>query len=89
MRVAYKCDLFYRNLKVWSQFDVLEMGIPWDYSNQKGIKGNGKWDWAKLPVFRSLGMGWTNLYVNAASDIRSLQDLKGKKIRGCWYTIRA
>jgi 4,5-dihydroxyphthalate decarboxylase len=55
------------------------MGIPWTI-RALDMKGNGKWDWAKLPVFLSRGTGWTNLYVNAASDIKSLQDLKGKKI---------
>lgn len=74
----YPGDLFYRNL-VFDEFDVSEMGIPWTIRIMERDGGN-KWDWAKLPVFLSRGTGWTNLYVNTASDINSLQDLKGKKI---------
>jgi 4,5-dihydroxyphthalate decarboxylase len=42
--------------------------------------GNGKWDWSALPVFLSRGHVWDSLYVNAASGITSLADLKGKRI---------
>lgn len=76
--VGHPGDLFYRNLK-FDDFDVSEMGIPWTIRIMER-KDNDKWDWAKLPVFLSRGTGWSNLYVNAASGINSLQDLKGKKI---------
>ncbi len=74
----YAGDLFYRNL-MFDEFDVSEMGIPWTIRIMD-MDGGKKWDWAKLPVFLSRGTGWTNLYVNTASGINSLQDLKGKKI---------
>jgi 4,5-dihydroxyphthalate decarboxylase len=51
------------------------------------MSGNNKWDWAKLPVFLSRGTGWTNLYVNTASGIKGLQDLKGKKICAPEYNM--
>lgn len=76
--VDHPGDLFYHNLK-HDEFDVSEMGIPWTIRALE-LSGNKRWDWAKLPVFLSRGTGWTNLYVNAASGIKSLQDLKGKKI---------
>jgi 4,5-dihydroxyphthalate decarboxylase len=76
--VEHPGDLFYRNLK-FDEFDVSEMGIPWTI-RVMGISGHKKWDWAKLPVFLSRGTGWTNLYVNTASGIRTLQDIKEKKI---------
>ena len=76
--VDHPGDLFYHNLK-HDEFDVSEMGIPWTIRALE-MSGNKRWDWAKLPVFLSRGTGWTNLYVNTASGIKSLQDLKGKKI---------
>ena len=78
VNVDHPGDLFYRNLK-FDEFDVSEMGIPWTIRALE-MSGNKRWDWAKLPVFLSRGTGWTNLYVNNASGIKSLQDLKGKKI---------
>ena len=76
--VDHPGDLFYRNLK-FDEFDVSEMGIPWTIRALE-MSGNKKWDWAKLPIFLSRGTAWTNLYVNTASGITSLGDLKGKKI---------
>ena len=78
VNVDHPGDLFYRTLK-FDEFDVSEMGIPWTIRALE-MSGNKRWDWAKLPVFLSRGTGWTNLYVNNASGIKSLQDLKGKKI---------
>jgi 4,5-dihydroxyphthalate decarboxylase len=76
--VDHPGDLFYRNLK-FDEFDVSEMGIPWTIRAME-MNDKKKWDWAKLPIFLSRGTGWTNLYVNTASGIRTLQDLNGKKI---------
>jgi 4,5-dihydroxyphthalate decarboxylase len=78
VNVDHPGDLFYRNLK-FDEFDVSEMGIPWTIRALE-MSGDKRWDWAKLPVFLSRGTGWTNLYVNIAPGIRSLGDLKGKKI---------
>jgi 4,5-dihydroxyphthalate decarboxylase len=76
--VEHPGDLFYRNLK-YDEFDASEMGIPWTIRALE-MSGDKRWDWAKLPVFLSRGTGWTNLFVNTASGIKSLRDLKGKKI---------
>ena len=76
--VDHPGDLFYRNLK-FDEFDVSEMGIPWTIRAME-MNGKKKRDWAKLPIFLSRGTGWTNLYVNIASGINQLQDLRGKKI---------
>ncbi len=78
VNVDHPGDLFYRNLK-YDEFDVSEMGIPWTIRALE-MNGERRWDWAKLPIFLSRGTGWTNLYVNNASGIESLEDLKGKKI---------
>ena len=76
--VDHPGDLFYRNLK-FDEFDVSEMGIPWTIRIME-MNEPKRWDWGKLPIFLSRGTGWTNLYVNAASGIHHLRDLRGKKI---------
>ena len=44
-------------------------------------RSDGKrWDWSALPIFLSRGHHWPYLYVNTASGIASLADMKGKRI---------
>ena len=70
--------LFQRNL-THDEFDVSEMSISETLLALE--RGDGsKWDWSALPVFLSRGHVWPNLYVNTASGIESLGDLKGKRI---------
>jgi 4,5-dihydroxyphthalate decarboxylase len=70
--------LFQRNL-TYDEFDVSEMSISETLLALE--RGDGsKWDWSALPVFLSRGHVWPNLYVNTASGITSLADLKGKRI---------
>lgn len=76
--VDHPGDLFLRNLK-FDEFDVSEMGIPWTIRIMETNEVK-RWDWGKLPIFLSRGTGWTNLYVNAASGIHDLRDLRGKRI---------
>jgi 4,5-dihydroxyphthalate decarboxylase len=76
--VDHPGDLFLRNLK-FDEFDVSEMGIPWTIRILQ-MNEPKRWDWGKLPIFLSRGTGWTNLYVNAASGIHHLGDLRGKRI---------
>ena len=73
--------LFQRNL-FYDEFDVSEMSISETLlaKERREQYGQGKWDWSALPVFLSRGHVWPNLYVNAASGITSLADMKGKKI---------
>jgi 4,5-dihydroxyphthalate decarboxylase len=70
--------LFQRNL-TYDEFDVSEMSISETLLALERRDGS-KWDWSALPVFLSRGHVWPNLYVNAASGIASLADLKGKRI---------
>jgi len=70
--------LFQRNL-MYDEFDVSEMSISETLLAMERNDGT-KWDWAKLPVFLSRGHVWPNLYVNTASGIESLGDIKGKRI---------
>jgi 4,5-dihydroxyphthalate decarboxylase len=70
--------LFQRNL-LYDEFDVSEMSISETLLALERRNGS-KWDWSALPVFLSRGHVWPTLYVNVASGIASLGDLKGKRI---------
>jgi 4,5-dihydroxyphthalate decarboxylase len=70
--------LFQRNL-FYDEFDVSEMSISETLLALERRDGS-KWDWSALPVFLSRGHVWPTLYVNVASAIASLADLKGKRI---------
>ena len=70
--------LFQRNL-LYDEFDVSEMSISETLLAIERRDGS-KWDWSALPVFLSRGHVWPTLYVNTASGITSLADLKGKRI---------
>jgi len=70
--------LFQRNL-FYDEFDVAEMSISETLLARE--RGDGKkWDWSALPVFLSRGHHWPYLYVNTASGIASLADMRGKRI---------
>jgi 4,5-dihydroxyphthalate decarboxylase len=70
--------LFHRNL-AYDEFDVAEMSISETLLAFERRDGT-RWDWSVLPVFLSRGHHWHTLYVNAASGIASLADMKGKRI---------
>jgi 4,5-dihydroxyphthalate decarboxylase len=70
--------LFYRNL-FYDEFDVSEMSISETLLARERTDGS-KWDWSALPVFLSRGHHWPYLYVNTASGIAGLADMKGKRI---------
>jgi 4,5-dihydroxyphthalate decarboxylase len=70
--------LFFRNL-FYDEFDVSEMSISETLLALERRDGT-KWDWSALPVFLSRGHHWPNLYVNTASGITGLGDIKGKRI---------
>ncbi len=71
-------DLFYRNLAN-DEFDASEMSISETLLAMERSDGT-KWDWSALPAFLSRGHVWPNLYVNTASGVESLGDIKGKRI---------
>jgi 4,5-dihydroxyphthalate decarboxylase len=70
--------LFQRNL-AHDEFDVAEMSISETLLARERSDGS-RWDWSALPVFLSRGHHWHTLYVNTASGIASLADMKGKRI---------
>lgn len=71
-------DLFYRNL-AYDEFDASEMSISETLLAMERSDGT-KWDWSALPAFLSRGHVWPSLYVNTASGVESLGDIKGKRI---------
>jgi 4,5-dihydroxyphthalate decarboxylase len=70
--------LFQRNL-FYDEFDVAEMSISETLLARERTDGK-KWDWSALPVFLSRGHHWPYLYVNTASGIATLADMRGKRI---------
>jgi len=70
--------LFQRNL-FYDEFDVSEMSISETLLARERTDGK-KWDWSALPIFLSRGHHWPYLYVNAASGIASLADMRSKRI---------
>ena len=70
--------LFQRNL-FYDEFDVSEMSISETLLARERSDGT-KWDWSALPIFLSRGHHWPYLYVNTASGIASLADMRGKRI---------
>src|SRR6266566_3444675 len=71
-------NLFQRNL-TYDEFDVSEMSISETLLARERTDGK-KWDWSALPVFLSRGHHWHTLYVNTASGIKTLADLRNKRI---------
>src|SRR5207244_12886958 len=80
-------ELFLRNL-FYDEFDVFEMSISETLLALERSDGT-KWDWSALPVFLSRGHHWHTLYVNTASGITSLADVRGKRIGGPDYDMTA
>ena len=73
--------IFHRNL-YYDEFDATEMSISSTFLAFERRGDSGKWNWSAIPVFVSHGSRvWTErVYINTASGIDSLCDLKGKRI---------
>ena len=80
-------ELFYRNLKN-DEFDVFEMSLS-EYLITRERAQGGRWQWCALPVFPAKAFVWLGLYVNPASGIRGLSDLRGKRVGVPDYVMTA
>jgi 4,5-dihydroxyphthalate decarboxylase len=80
-------ELFYRNLKN-DEFDVFEMSMS-EYLITRERARAGRWQWTALPIFPAKAFVWLGLYVNTASGIASLQDLRGKRVGVPDYVMTA
>ena len=78
--------LFQRNL-TYDEFDVSEMSISETLLARERTDGK-KWDWSALPVFLSRGHHWHTLYINTAAGIKSLADVRGKRIGADTYVAQ-
>src|SRR6201987_5057340 len=79
--------LFQRNL-FYDEFDVSEMSIS-ETLLASERSDRKRWDWSALPIFLSRGHHWPQLYVNTASGIESLADIRGKRIGVPAYDMTA
>jgi 4,5-dihydroxyphthalate decarboxylase len=48
--------------------------------DRKEKYGQGRWEWWGIPIYLSRGHFWGGMYVNAASGVTDLADLKGKQV---------
>jgi 4,5-dihydroxyphthalate decarboxylase len=74
-------NLFQHNLR-FDDFETSEMSMSESLivRERRGSFGNGRWDWAYIPVFLGRGFNWDRLFVRADSPIKSAADLKGKRV---------
>lgn len=80
-------ELFYRNLK-FDEFDVFEMSIS-EYLITRERRGSDQWRWIALPIFPAKALVWLGLFVNTAAGIKSLADLRGKRVGVPDYVMTA
>lgn len=80
-------ELFYRNLKS-DEFDVFEMSLSEYLITRERAKGD-RWQWCALPIFPAKAFVWLGLFVNTSSGIRSLADLRGKRVGVPDYVMTA
>ena len=80
-------ELFYRNLKN-DEFDVFEMSISEYLITREKAQGE-RWQWCALPIFPAKAFVWLGLFVNTASGIESLADLRGKRVGVPDYVMTA
>ena len=80
-------ELFYRNLKN-DEFDVFEMSISEFLITREKATGN-RWQWCALPIFPAKAFVWLGLYINTASGVHGLQNLRGKRVGVPDYVMTA
>jgi 4,5-dihydroxyphthalate decarboxylase len=80
-------ELFYRNLK-YNEFDVFEMSLS-EFVMLNTTPELSEWEWIGLPIFPRKAFIWLNLFVNAQAGIKTLADLKNKRVGVPDYPITA
>src|SRR5919205_3620997 len=80
-------ELFYRNLK-FDEFDVFEMSLS-ELAISRERSDGARWRWRALPVFPAKAFIWLGLFVNSDAGIRSLADLRGKRVGVPDYVMTA
>jgi 4,5-dihydroxyphthalate decarboxylase len=74
--------MLFRNNIANDDFELSEMSISETLLtiDRKQAFGRGRWNWWALPVYLSRGHFWGGMYVNNASGIQGLRDLRGKQV---------
>jgi 4,5-dihydroxyphthalate decarboxylase len=74
--------MLFRNNIANDDLELSEMSISETLLtiDRKEKFGEGRWEWWGIPTYLSRGHFWGGLYVNAASPIKDLGDLKGKQV---------
>lgn len=74
--------MLFRNNIAHDDFELSEMSISETLLaiDRKEAFGAGRWNWWALPIYLSRGHFWGAMYVNTASGIEELSDLKGKHV---------
>lgn len=93
IQVTTPPELFFRNLKN-DEFDVFEMSLSEFIITREQARGD-RWQWCALPIFPAKAFVWLTLFVNTAAGIRTLCDLKGKRVgipdyvmtAGLWFRV--
>ena len=80
-------ELFYRNLKN-DEFDVFEMSLS-EYIITREQAPGDRWRWCALPIFPAKAFVWLGLFVNTAAGIKTLADLRGKRVGVPDYVMTA
>lgn len=80
-------ELFFRNLK-YDEFDVFEMSLS-EFAITRERREDKRWQWSALPVFPAKAFVWLGLFVNSEAAIRSLVDLRGKRVGVPDYVMTA
>ncbi|MGE0058979.1 MAG: ABC transporter substrate-binding protein [Dehalococcoidia bacterium] len=83
-------NLFQHNLHN-DDFEVSEMSMSESMivRDRKETYGNGRWNWAYIPNFLARGFNWDRICVKPGSDIKSIADLKGKRLAVGDYSMTA
>lgn len=82
--------IFYKNLH-FDDFDVSEMSLSESLiaRERRDHLGNGRWNWTAVPVYLSRAHAWVTTEYNTRSGIKSMADLRGKKVAVPDYDMTA
>lgn len=83
-------ELFGVNLEK-DDFEVSEMSFAESLLTRERREefGNGRWDWAYIPVFFGRGLNWDRIVVRDDGSVNSAADLNGKRVAVRDYTMTA
>jgi len=87
LELVHPYELFLRMLQQ-DDLDVSEFAVV-DYLKTRELGGGARWQWVGLPIFLSRAFLWFDLYVREGANIRSIADLRGKRIAVPDYTMAA